>query len=59
MLRIRQPIGTVCGERPGPDMSDPIGERVDVAVAAVGLLDLAGEPIGRDATLAQQKSIST
>ena len=55
MLRIRKPVRTVCRERPGPDMRDPIGERIDVAVGAVRLRNLAGEPVGRDAAFSHQE----
>ena len=57
MLRIGKPIRTVGNESPGPDMRDPVGERIDVAVGPVGLRDLTGEPIGRDVTLSHQESI--
>ena len=57
MLRIGEPIGAVGDESPGPDMRDPVGEGVDVAVGAVGLRHLLGEPIDRDVTLSHQESI--
>ena len=47
MLRIGQPVRTVGHEGPGPDMRDPVRERIDVAVGPVGLRHLAGEPVDR------------
>ena len=40
MLRIGEPIRAVGNESPGPDMRDPVGEGVDVAVGPVGLSHL-------------------
>ena len=37
MLRIGEPIRAVGDESPGPDMRDPVGESIDVAVGPVGL----------------------
>ena len=48
VLRIGEPIRPVGDEGPGPDMRDPIGEGIDVAVGPVGLRHLCGEPVGRD-----------
>ena len=55
MLRIGKPVRAVGDESPGPDMRDAVGEGVDVAVGAVGLGNLAREPVGRDGTLAHQE----
>ena len=57
MLGVGKPVRSVGNESPGPDMRDPVGESVDVAVGPVGLGNLTGEPIGRDVTLSHQKSI--
>ena len=38
---IGEPVGTVGREGPGPDMRDAVGERIDIAIGAVGLRDLA------------------
>ena len=56
MLGIGEPIRTVGGEGPGPDMGDAGRQRVDVAVDAVGQRDLAGEPIVGDFALAHADS---
>ena len=48
VLGIGEPVRTVRRKGPGPDMRDAVRERVDVAVGAVGLRDLAGEPVGRE-----------
>ena len=45
MLGIGEPVRTVCREGPGPDMGDAVRERIDVAVGAVGLRHLRGEPV--------------
>src|SRR5690349_21746107 len=57
MLRIGKPIGPVGNVSPGPDMRDPVGESVDVALGSVGKRNLASEPIRRDVTLSHQKSM--
>ena len=38
-------------------MGDAVRERVDVAVGAIGLRDLAGEPVGRNCALAHEKAV--
>ena len=57
MLRIGKPIRAIGDESPGPDMRDPVGKGIDVAVGSVGLGNLASEPVGRDVTLSHQESI--
>src|SRR5689334_17529248 len=57
MLRIGKPIRAVGNESPGPDMRDPVGESVDVAVGSVGMGYLTSEPIRGDVTLSHQESI--
>src|SRR6185295_12461261 len=57
MVRIGKPIQAVGNESPGPDMRDPVGESVDVAVGPVGMSNLTSEPIGGDVTLSHQESI--
>ena len=47
MLRVGEPVRAVGDESPGPDMRDPVGEGVDVAVGSVGLRHLAGKPVDR------------
>ena len=49
--RVLQPVGAVRDERPRADVGDAVGERVDVAVGAVGEGDLLGEPVLGDALL--------
>ncbi len=48
MLGIGEPVQPVGRERPGPDMGDAIGQRIDVAFSVVGEVDLAGEPVDRE-----------
>ena len=48
MLGIGEPVRTVGREGPGPDMGDAVDERIDVAIGAIRLRDLAGEPVDRD-----------
>ena len=57
MVRIGKPIRAVGNESPSPDMRDPVGEGVDVAVGPVGMSNLTSEPIGGDVTLSHQESI--
>ena len=45
VLGIGEPVGAVGGEGPSPDVGNAVRERVDVAVDAVRLLDLAGKPV--------------
>ena len=45
MVRVLQPFAAVGNKGPGPDMGDAVRQRVDVAVGAVGLVNLAREPI--------------
>ena len=57
MLRVGEPIRAVGNESPGPDMRDAVGERVDVAVGAVGLGHLRANQSVGIVTLAHQESI--
>ena len=52
VLGIGQPVGAVGHERPGADVGDAVGKRVDIAVGAVGERHLLGEPVLRDALVA-------
>ena len=45
VIGVLEPFAAVRDEGPGADMGDAVRERVDIAVGAVGLLDLGGEPI--------------
>ena len=47
--RVGEPVGAVGDKRPGADVRDTVGERIDVAIGAVRELDLLGEPILGDA----------
>ncbi len=49
--RVLQPIGAVGDEGPGADVGDAVGERVDVAIGAIGEGNLLGEPVLRHAAL--------
>ncbi len=57
VLGIGEPVGTVGGEGPGADMGDAVRQRIDVAFGMVGVLDLAGEPVGRDFAFPHQKAV--
>ena len=57
VLGIGEPVRTVCRKGPGPDVGDPVRERIDIAVGAVRLRDLRGEPVRRNCTLPPQESI--
>ena len=46
MLRIVEPVGVMRDEGPGADLRQPVRQRVEIAVAAVGERHLVGEPIG-------------
>ena len=54
MLRIVEPFGVMRHEGPGADLRQAVGQRVEIAVGAVGERHLVGEPIGRD--LARRRS---
>ena len=56
MRGIAKPVGPVGGEGPGADVGDAVGERVDVAVGAVGIGDLAGEPVVGDDAVAGEEA---
>ena len=51
VIGVLEPFAPVRNEGPGADMGDAVRERVDVALGAVGLLDLGGEPILGDHSL--------
>src|SRR5262249_24320283 len=57
VLRVGEPVRTVCRKGPGPDVGDTGRERIDVAVGEVRQRYLAAEPVYRNPTLAPQKSI--
>ena len=57
VLGIGEPVRAVCRKGPGPDVGDPVRERIDIAVGAVRLRNLRGEPVGRDCTLPHQETI--
>src|SRR5690606_30967829 len=57
MLRITQPVGAVGYEGPGPNVRNAVGERIDVAVRAIGERNLAGEPVLRDALLVRHQEL--
>ena len=48
MQRVVEPVRPVGDEGPGADMGDAVGERVDVALGAVGIGDLPVEPVVGD-----------
>ena len=56
-LGIGQPVGAVRHERPGADVGDAVGERVDVAVGAVGERDLVGKPVLGNAPLGPHQEL--
>jgi len=56
MLGVGQPVRAVGDKGPGADLRDPARQRVDIAVNAVGLIDLGGKPAVRDAALAHQEA---
>jgi hypothetical protein len=51
MFRIVEPLRAMRDEGPGADLREAIGQRIEIAVGAIGKRHLAGEPIGRDPTL--------
>ncbi len=55
MHRIVEPVRPIGDECPGPDVGDAVGERVDVAVGAVGIGDLPVEPVVRNAARAGEE----
>ena len=58
MLGIVEPVGPVGGKGPGADLGDAVGERVDVAVGAVGQRYLARRTSRREMpALPRQESI--
>src|SRR4029077_18279598 len=57
VLGIGEPVRTVGGERPGSDMRDTVRQRVDIAVGAIGLLDLASEPVGGNGSFPHEKAV--
>ena len=56
MARIAKPVRPVGGEGPGADVGDAVGERIDVAIGAVGKGDLAGEPVVGNGAVAGEKA---
>ena len=57
MLGVGEPVGAVGDEGPGADVGDAVGQRVDVAIGAVGEGHLLGEPVLRDALLAGHQEL--
>ena len=57
VLGIGQPVDAVGDERPGADVGDAVGKRVDVAIGAVGEGHLIGEPVLRDALLGRHQEL--
>ena len=57
MIRVGQPVRPVGRKRPGADLRDPARQRVDIAVDAVGLVDLGRKPRIGDTPLLHQESI--
>ena len=57
VLGIGKPIRTIGREGPGADMGDAVRQRVDVAIGAIRLLDLEGEPVGGNRPLPHQEAI--
>src|SRR6202030_4329780 len=57
MLGVCEPVRAIGGKRPGSDVSDAIRQRVDVAIRAVCLLDLASEPVRWNGPLPCQETI--
>ncbi len=55
MLRVGQPVRAIGDKGPGADLRDPARQRVDIAVGAIGLLDLGGEPGVRNPALLHQE----
>ena len=49
MAGILEPIGAVRHKGPRPDVSNPVCQCIDVAIGAIGEVDLLGEPILRNA----------
>ena len=56
VIGIGQPVRAVGDERPGADLRDPARQRVDIAVGAVGLVDLGGKPGVRNPALFHQEA---
>ncbi len=56
VLWIGEPIRPVGGKGPGADMGNAVGERIDIAVGAIGERDLVGEPVRLDRAVALQEA---
>ena len=55
MLGIGQPIRPIGDKGPGADLRDPARQRVDIAIGAIGLIDLGRKPgVGNAAVLHQK-----
>ena len=55
MLGIGQPIRAIGDKGPGADLRDPARQRVDIAIGAIGLIDLGRKPgVGNAAVLHQK-----
>ena len=57
MLGVNQPVRTIRGKCPGTDMGDTVRQRVDIAIGAICLFDLACEPVGGDRSFPHQKTV--
>ncbi len=55
VLGVTEPIRPIGDEGPGADLRDPARQRIDIAVDAIGLVDLAREPAIRDFSLPHQE----
>ena len=51
MLGIVEPLRPVRNEGPGADLGETVGERIEIAIGAVGERHLGREPVGGDAAL--------
>ncbi len=57
MLRITQPVITVCDEGPCPHLRDAVGEGVDIPLDLVQLLDLLGKPVIGNAPVRHHETV--
>ena len=57
VVGVGQPVRPVGDEGPGADLRDPARQRVDIAVDAVGLVDLGRIPGIGDATFLHQEAV--
>ena len=57
MIGIGEPVGPVRHEGPGSDMGNAGRQGIDVAIGAIGLRHLPGEPVDRNFTLSREETI--